>query len=104
MDNDIIEPELQFYSFNDFFKKKKIIKEKYDTLTTKEIRIYKMYVYATCFETEHTKDIMWNYLNSVDNMNLEIYNEYGIRNNSKRRRKNGSIKNNLNNNNNISID
>lgn len=103
MDDDIIEPELQFYSFNDFFKKKDIIKRKYNTLTTKEIRIYKMYVYATCFETEHTKDVMWNYLNSIENVNLEIFNEYGLRNN-KRRKKNGNNKSDNNNDNNDGID
>ena len=52
MDDDIIEKELQFYGFIDFFKNKDSIKARYEELTTNERRIYKMYVYSTCFETE----------------------------------------------------
>lgn len=79
--DDIIDVDLQFYSFIDFFKKKEKIKEKYKTLEDKrEIRIYKMYVYSTCFETENTKDIIWEYLNSDEiNARLEICSEFSNR-------------------------
>lgn len=79
--DDIINIDLQFYSFIDFFKKKEKIKEKYKTLEDKrEIRIYKMYVYSICFETENTKDIIWEYLNSDEiNARLEICREFSNR-------------------------
>ena len=79
--NELIDKELQFYSFIDFYKKKEIIKEKYQLLEDKkEIRIYKMYVYSTCFETENTKDLIWEYLNSDEiNARLEICREFSNR-------------------------
>lgn len=78
--NELIDKELQFYGFTDFFQKKERIKEKYKTLTLREIQTYKMFVYAICFETENTKDIIWEYLNSTDKFtDLKIYQEYGIR-------------------------
>ena len=85
MDDDIIKKELQFYGFMDFFRNKDNIKSKYELLTTKEKRIYKMYVYSTCFETEFAKDLIWEFLNCNDKeyyTDLGIFREYG-----KRRRK-----------------
>ena len=39
-----------------------------------------MYVYSTCFETENTKDIIWEYLNSDEiNARLEICREFSNR-------------------------
>jgi len=75
MDDDIIIKELQFYGFMDFFKNRQRIKDKYQTLTTKEKRIYKMYVYSTCFETEFAKDLIWEFLNCTD---ISYYNDLGI--------------------------
>ncbi len=92
MIDDIIDKDLQFYSFIDFFEKKDKIKAKYKTLKNmKEIRIYKMYVYSMCFETENTKDMIWEFLNSdEDYINMSIFKEYGIR--MRRNKRNGNIK------------
>lgn len=101
MDDDIIKAELQFYSFTDFFEKKDIIREEYNNLSLRDKKIYKMYVYSTCFESEHVRDLMWNYLNSIELCNnMEIYKEYGIR--MRKRKRNGYNKNSINNNNNSS--
>lgn len=81
MDDDIIDRDLQFYTFIEFFKNKSKIKQKYNTLTTKEKRIYKMYVYSICWETEYAKDLIWEFLNSVESeyIDLGIFKEYGKR-------------------------
>lgn len=68
-----------FYSFMDFFGKKEQIKEEYLKMGNKEKRIYKMYVYSTCFENEYTKDLIWEYLNGGTEGLLELCREYGIR-------------------------
>jgi len=81
MDDDIISKELQFYGFKDFFENKEYIKKNYDLLPTKEKRLYKMYVYSTCFETEFAKDLIWEFLNNPDNnyCDLGIFKEYAKR-------------------------
>lgn len=68
-----------FYSFMDFFGKKEQIKEEYLKMGNKEKKIYKMYVYSTCFENEYTKDIIWEYLNGGTESLLELCREYSIR-------------------------
>ena len=85
-DDDIIKRELQFYSFNDFFYKRHIIKQEYKKLNTRDRRIFKMYVYSICFEDEYHKDLIWEYLNSAEYTDLRIYKE--IRK-EKRKKKNG---------------
>lgn len=81
MDDDIVEKDIQFYSFKDFFENKDYIKKRYELLSTKERRIYKMYVYSTCFETEFAKDLIWEFLNNPDSnyVDLGIFKEYGKR-------------------------
>lgn len=79
--NDIIKHEMIFYSFNDFFHKKNDIKKAYNSLTIKEKRIYKMYVYSLCWENEFAKDLIWEFLNSVDYTELGIFKEWGKRQN-----------------------
>ena len=63
MIDDIIDKELQFYTFDDFFKNRERIKQKYKTLNTKEVQIYKMYVYSNILELEKVKDYIWEWLN-----------------------------------------
>lgn len=81
MDDDIIDKDIQFYGFKDFFENRDYIKKRYDLLPIKEKRIYKMYVYSTCFETEFAKDLIWEYLNCPDSclIDLGIFKEYGKR-------------------------
>ena len=87
MNNDIIDKDLQFYTFNDFFKKKEKIKEKYQTLGIRDIKIYKLYVYSLCWENEHTKDIIWEYLNNDEKSLSIICIEYRNRQRRKKWRK-----------------
>lgn len=68
-----------FYSFMDFFYKKEQIKDEYLKMSVEERKIYKMYVYSTCFENEHSKDLIWEYLNGSTESLLELCREYGIR-------------------------
>ena len=77
MDDDIIDVNLQFNSFTDFYQRKDIIKKQYKKLSYKEKRIYKFYVYSTCFAKEDRKDIMWEFLNADDHVYMKIYEEYG---------------------------
>lgn len=81
MDDDIVEKDLQFYGFKDFFLNKEYIKKRYEMLTTNQKRIYKMYVYSTCFETEYAKDLIWEFLNCPEGFfaDLGIFKEYGKR-------------------------
>ena len=62
----MIKKEMQFYSFNDFFKDARIIKAEYEKLSIQEKRLYKMYVYSICFEKEYVKDMIWEYLNDFE--------------------------------------
>ena len=102
MIDDIIDKDLQFYSFIDFFKKKDKIKEKYKTLSIRDVQIYKMYVYSLCFETEHIKDIMWEWLNdNEEQINSMIFIEYRARQ-RRNRRKYGNNKMGINHNDNDS--
>ena len=81
MDDDIVEKDIQFYSFKDFFENKDYIKKRYELLSTKERRLYKLYVYSTCFETEYAKDLIWEFLNEPESnyCDLRIFKEYGKR-------------------------
>ena len=77
--DDIIKKNMMFYSFNDFFFKKNEIKEEYNLLSLREKRIYKLYVYSMSFENEFAKDLIWEFLNSVDYTELGIFQEWGRR-------------------------
>jgi hypothetical protein len=78
----MFDEDVMFYGLKGFFCKCKSIKEKYKEMNYEEKRIYKMYVYSTCFEDEQSKDLMWEYLNDVENSYLELCKEM-----RKRRRK-----------------
>lgn len=54
---------IRFYGVLDFFPNKEEIKEEFDKLTIAEKRLYKKEVYSICFEQEHIKDFIWEYLN-----------------------------------------
>lgn len=92
--DDIVDKKVQFYGFRDFFINRKRIKSEYEKMSDKEKRIYKMYVYSTCFETEYARDLMWEYLNSVEDAHLNIYAEWRIR---ERKRKAREKKNEVHN-------
>lgn len=81
MDDDLIEKDIQFYGFKDFFENKEYIKKRYDLLSLTERRIYKMYVYSTSFETEFAKDLIWEFLNNTESnyLDLGIFKEYAKR-------------------------
>ena len=84
----IIPMDAQFISFYDFFKNKDRIKRQYQKMNKIQQRIYKMYIYSTCFENEHTRDVMWEYLNcEFDYMSLDLYREYERRLRKKKNKK-----------------
>ena len=75
----MIKKELLFYSFLDFCENKIRIKCAYDNLTTKEIILYKMYVYSIPFEMEDVKDTIWEFLNNDEGALFELMRKYRIK-------------------------
>lgn len=78
---------LIFYSLINFYPRKDIIKQEFMKLRLEEKRIYKMYVYSLCFENEHTKDLIWEYLNGWEESQFELAKEYRNRTEPKKRRR-----------------
>lgn len=54
---------LRFYNFEDFYKRKELIKFHYEQLSNKEKSIYKMYVYSNRLISDRKVDKIWEYLN-----------------------------------------
>lgn len=62
MDADFIDKRLLFYGFNDFFKKRMIIKALLPTKSIKEQYLYRWYLYSRPFISDKLKNFMWDYL------------------------------------------
>ena len=60
---DIVDERMKFISFDDFYQRCESIKYYYERLSTKEKRIYRMYIYSDRFLSEKVADKMWEYLN-----------------------------------------
>lgn len=58
----IIREQLRFETFNDFYVRRKIMREIFGELDRKEREIYKYYVYANSILSMVKKDIIWEYL------------------------------------------
>ena len=82
--DDIVDKDMQFMGFNEFYEKRFFLKNKYEKLSPQRKRIYKLYVYSTCFETEYARDLMWEYLNSADEIYTGLDEEWLLRKNRKR--------------------
>ena len=93
--------KLIFYSLLDFYIKKEKIKEIYKSLTLEDIKLYKKYVYSTCFEREYVKDLIWEYLNDWEPSYERLDHEYYLK---RRKLKNDIVEDNIAINNNNLID
>lgn len=58
---------LGFTTYNDFFKRREIIKKKFKNMKDKERQIYRMYLYAQREMSTNKVDLIWEYLNEPDN-------------------------------------
>ena len=67
----MINPRLMFYNYSSFYDNSSFIRENYLKLTLDEKYIYKYYVYSRRLLREKTCDIIWEFLNTVDDFELE---------------------------------
>lgn len=55
-----------FTTYNDFFKRRDIIKSKYGKLKSREKEIYRMYLYSQRELSVQKLDLIWEFLNEPD--------------------------------------
>lgn len=67
----MINPQLMFYDYSSFYDNSSFIKENYLKLTLNEKYVYKYYVYSRRLLREKTCDLIWEFLNAVDDTELE---------------------------------
>ena len=61
----MIEDNLKFVTFQDFYDRHEYILERYEELSNEKKQIYKWYVYAKRNLDERTCDLIWEYLNPL---------------------------------------
>ena len=59
----MIKEELRFIGFKDFYKRSRIIKSAYMSLSLEEKWTYKYYLYSNSLISLTRLDLMWEYLN-----------------------------------------
>lgn len=62
----MIKEELRFIGFKDFYKRSRIIKSTYMSLSLEEKWTYKYYLYSNSFISLTRLDLMWEYLNEPE--------------------------------------
>lgn len=67
----MIDPRLVFYDYSSFYNNSSFIREVYLKLTLDKKYGYKYYVYSRRILREKTCDIIWEYLNTVDDTRLQ---------------------------------
>lgn len=68
---EFINDELKFYTYEDFYKERKMLKKLYKELKCK--LFYKWFVYANINMSLVQKDAIWEYLNGDDFKNLSAH-------------------------------
>lgn len=71
----MIDEELAFVGVKEFYKKRKIIREKYSRLSLDEKWKYKYYIYSHYLIEEYYKDVIWEYLNEPKGSIYYVFNE-----------------------------
>lgn len=66
----MFDESMGFLTYNDFFKRRKNIKNKYKQMKCEEQRIYKMYLYSQREMSTKKVDLIWEYLNEPDSSTL----------------------------------
>ena len=56
-----------FTTYNDFFKRREIIKKKYNAMKNNERQIYRMYLYSQRNLSTQKLDLIWEFLNEPEN-------------------------------------
>ena len=62
----MFDDSMGFSTYNDFFKRRDIIKKKYKSAKREIKDIYKMYVYSQRHLSRRKVDLIWEYLNEPD--------------------------------------
>ena len=63
----MIQDEMRFIGFKDFYKRSRKIKSMYDKLPLEEKWTYKYYVYSNALVSQNRLDLIWEYLNEPEN-------------------------------------
>jgi hypothetical protein len=63
----MIQDEMRFIGFKDFYKRSRKIKSMYDKLSLEEKWTYKYYVYSNALVSQNRLDLIWEYLNEPEN-------------------------------------
>lgn len=63
----MIKDELRFIGFRDFYKRSRIIKSVYKSLSLEDKWTYKYYIYSNALISQNRLDLIWEYLNEPDN-------------------------------------
>ena len=63
----MIQDEMRFIGFKDFYKRSRKIKSMYDKLSLEEKWTYKYYVYSNALISQNRLDLIWEYLNESEN-------------------------------------
>lgn len=81
---DIIDEYMQFATYDDFYERRKMIKERFDKLNDREQAIYRLYVYSNRLLSDKLADIVWEFLQEtkespwfVPSMRMEYYYKRG---------------------------
>lgn len=62
----MFDDSIGFTTYNDFFKRRDIIKKKYRNMKDKEREIYRMYLYSQRDMSTQKVDLIWEFLNEAD--------------------------------------
>ena len=76
VDGEVIDERILFYGFEDFFRRRLVIKTLLATKDRKDKMIYKWYLYASPFISDVFKNYMWDYLQG-DISDLDFIMVYG---------------------------
>lgn len=63
----MIQDEMRFIGFKDFYKRSRKIKSMYERLSEKDKWTYKYYVYSNALVSQNRLDLIWEYLNEPEN-------------------------------------
>lgn len=69
----MISDSIKFSNFADFYNKRYVIRETYSRMCLNNKVIYKWYVYSRRYLKERVCDMIWEFINSCDDYELEYY-------------------------------
>ena len=69
---EFIDDAMKYYTYFDFCKERKTIKQLFNVLTKQGKRFYLWYVYANIHMDNQYKNAIWDYLNGYDENAVEL--------------------------------